>query len=72
MTAPAPLPVEAYRDLVARALAEDLGRGDATSAAVIDEAQQARGVIQAKAPIVANPPHHDMRIEQHLHSILLL
>ncbi len=52
MTAPARLSVEAYRDLVARALAEDLGRGDATSAAVIDEAQQARGVIQAKAPLV--------------------
>lgn len=52
MSAPDALPVEAYRDLIARALAEDLGRGDATSAAVIDEAQRARGVIQAKAPVV--------------------
>ena len=50
-SAPA-LPVEAYRDLVSRALAEDIGRGDATSAAVIDEQQRARGVIQAKARLV--------------------
>jgi nicotinate-nucleotide pyrophosphorylase (carboxylating) len=46
------LPVEAYRDLVARALAEDLGTGDVTSAAVVDADQRARGVIQAKAPLV--------------------
>ena len=52
MTSLARLPVEAYRDLVARALAEDLGRGDATSAAVVDESQMARGVLQAKAPLV--------------------
>ncbi len=52
MSTPGALPVEAYRDLVARALAEDLGRGDATSAAVIDEGQRARGVIQAKAALV--------------------
>ncbi len=52
MTTPSPLPLEVYRDLVARALAEDLGRGDATSAAVVDEALMARGVLQAKAPLV--------------------
>ena len=48
----APLPVEAYRDLVSRALAEDLGTGDVTSAAVVEAGQRARGVIQAKAPLV--------------------
>ena len=52
MTAPGTLPVEAYRDLVARALAEDIGRGDATSAAVVDEGLTARGVIQAKTRLV--------------------
>ena len=52
MTTLARLPVEAYRDLVARALAEDIGRGDATSAAVVDESQMARGVLQAKSPLV--------------------
>ena len=52
MTSLARLPVEAYRDLVARALAEDIGRGDATSAAVVDESQMARGVLQAKASLV--------------------
>ena len=52
MTSPGTLPVEAYRDLVARALAEDIGRGDATSAAVVDEHLTARGVIQAKARLV--------------------
>ena len=52
MTTLARLPVEAYRDLVARALAEDIGRGDATSAAVVDKSQMARGVLQAKSPLV--------------------
>ena len=40
------------RDLVARALAEDIGRGDVTSAATVDATMQARGVIVAKAPLV--------------------
>jgi nicotinate-nucleotide pyrophosphorylase (carboxylating) len=48
----APPPVEAYRDLVARALAEDIGQGDVTSRVVVDADLQARGVILAKAPIV--------------------
>lgn len=49
MTALAP---EAYRGLVRDALAEDRGRGDATSAATITPGQRARGVIVAKADIV--------------------
>lgn len=52
MTTIGTLPLDAYRDLVARALAEDIGRGDATSVAVVDEFQMARGVLQAKAPLV--------------------
>lgn len=48
----APPPVEAYRDLVARALAEDIGQGDATSRVVVDADLAARGVILAKAPLV--------------------
>lgn len=47
-----PLPPDAYRDLVARALAEDIGTGDVTSSATIDAAERARGVILAKAPLV--------------------
>ena len=47
-----PPPVEAYRDLVGRALAEDIGQGDVTSRVVVDADLQARGVILAKAPIV--------------------
>ena len=47
-----PLPVEAYRDLVARALAEDIGSGDITSALLIDEGQRARGVLVAKSELV--------------------
>jgi nicotinate-nucleotide pyrophosphorylase (carboxylating) len=43
---------EAYRGLVRDALAEDRGRGDATSAATISPGQRARGVIVAKADIV--------------------
>lgn len=48
----APPPVEAYRDLVARALAEDIGQGDVTSRVVVDGDLRARGVILAKAPLV--------------------
>ena len=48
----APLPVDAYRDLVARALAEDIGGGDVTSRVVVDADLVARGVILAKAPLV--------------------
>ena len=47
-----PLPAEAYRDLVRQALAEDRGRGDATSAATITEGTRARGTIIAKTAVV--------------------
>ncbi len=47
-----PLPIEAYRALVREALAEDRGRGDATSAATILPGLRARGVIIAKADLV--------------------
>lgn len=46
------LPRAAYVDLVARALAEDIGAGDVTSALVVDEAQHAKGVILAKSDLV--------------------
>ncbi len=49
---PGPLPVEAYRDLIARALAEDVGSGDVTSALMIAEGQRARGVLVAKSELV--------------------
>ena len=47
----APLPVDVYRDLVARALAEDVGAGDITSALTIDPDQHARGVVLAKSAL---------------------
>jgi nicotinate-nucleotide pyrophosphorylase (carboxylating) len=47
----APLPVDVYRDLVARALAEDVGAGDITSALTIDADQHARGVVLAKSAL---------------------
>ena len=47
-----PLDPGLYREPVRRALAEDLGQGDLTTAITIDAAQQARGVIVAKAPLV--------------------
>jgi nicotinate-nucleotide pyrophosphorylase (carboxylating) len=46
------LPPDAYRDLVARALAEDIGTGDVTSNATVEPLQRARGVILAKATLV--------------------
>ena len=42
----------AYRDLVRRALDEDLGSGDVTTDATVDPAQRARGVFIVKAPCV--------------------
>ena len=47
-----PLAPEAYRDLVAQALAEDRGRGDATSAATVARGIRARGTILAKSDLV--------------------
>jgi nicotinate-nucleotide pyrophosphorylase (carboxylating) len=46
------LPIEVYRDLVARALAEDVGTGDRTSEAIIEAEQRARGIIVAKSELV--------------------
>lgn len=45
----APLPVDAYRDIVSRALAEDVGDGDVTSALTVRTRQHARGIILAKS-----------------------
>ena len=42
----------AYRDLVRRALEEDLGAGDVTTEATVDPVQRARGVFIVKAPCV--------------------
>jgi nicotinate-nucleotide pyrophosphorylase (carboxylating) len=47
-----PLPVDAYRDLVRRALNEDIGAGDITTRATIDPGQRARAVILAKSRCV--------------------
>ena len=46
------LPIDVYRDQVARALNEDLGRGDITSQLTIEPTQRARGIIVAKSPLV--------------------
>lgn len=46
------LPVESYRDLVARALAEDVGTGDVTSEITTGADQHARGIILAKSRLV--------------------
>jgi nicotinate-nucleotide pyrophosphorylase (carboxylating) len=50
--APGGLSPDAYTDVVRRALDEDRGRGDATSAAVIRQGQRARGVILARSDLV--------------------
>ena len=41
-----------YRELVTRALAEDIGRGDLTTAAIVEPSRRARGVLLAKVPCV--------------------
>src|SRR5919108_545358 len=47
-----PLAPESYRELVRQALAEDRGRGDATSAATIAQGARGRGTILAKSELV--------------------
>jgi nicotinate-nucleotide pyrophosphorylase (carboxylating) len=47
-----PMDPEAYRDIVRRALAEDVGRGDVTTEATVDAALRARGEILAKSDCV--------------------
>ncbi len=47
-----PLGVEAYRDLVTRALAEDVGAGDMTSQITVAREQRARGILLVKSPLV--------------------
>jgi nicotinate-nucleotide pyrophosphorylase (carboxylating) len=44
------VPEEQLSEVVARALAEDIGSGDATSAATVDEDARARATITQKAP----------------------
>ena len=39
----------AYRDLVRRALAEDVGSGDVTTNATVPEAARGRGILLAKS-----------------------
>jgi nicotinate-nucleotide pyrophosphorylase (carboxylating) len=47
-----PLAPELYRDLVRRALEEDLGGGDVTTAATVPSSQRARGTLLVKAECV--------------------
>lgn len=47
-----PLPPAAYREIVRRALAEDLGLGDVTTEATVDPRLQARGELIAKCECV--------------------
>jgi nicotinate-nucleotide pyrophosphorylase (carboxylating) len=47
-----PLAPAAYRDLVREALAEDIGRGDVTTAATVESHQRATAVLVAKSPCV--------------------
>lgn len=47
-----PLPPETYRELVTRALAEDVGSGDVTTLATVPGQQRARGVFLAKSDCV--------------------
>ncbi len=47
-----PLDPSVYRDLVRRAIAEDLGAGDITTEAIVPDDVRARGVLLAKSPCV--------------------
>ena len=47
-----PLAADEYRDLVRRALAEDMGRGDITTAGTVDPAARVSAIVLAKSPCV--------------------
>jgi nicotinate-nucleotide pyrophosphorylase (carboxylating) len=47
-----PLPPDAYRAIVRRALEEDIGAGDVTTGATVPPDQRARGIFLVKAPAV--------------------
>jgi len=47
-----PLAADDYRDLVRRALAEDVGRGDITTAGTVDPAKRVRAIVLAKSECV--------------------
>jgi nicotinate-nucleotide pyrophosphorylase (carboxylating) len=47
-----PLPPDAYRDIVRRALSEDVGTGDVTTEATVAATQRARGVFLVKQDCV--------------------
>ena len=47
-----PLAAIQYRDLVRRALAEDVGAGDVTTAATVPERARGRGILLAKSTLV--------------------
>src|SRR6185503_1610617 len=47
-----PLAPDSYRELVRRALAEDVGAGDITTKATVDDTHQARAVLLAKSRCV--------------------
>jgi nicotinate-nucleotide pyrophosphorylase (carboxylating) len=47
-----PLAVDDYRDLVRRALAEDIGHGDITTAGTIDGSERVRAIVLAKSRCV--------------------
>lgn len=49
---PDPLAPEVYRDLVRRALAEDLGTGDVTTSATVPASAVGRGILLAKSACV--------------------
>ncbi len=47
-----PLDPAEYRDIVSRALAEDVGRGDVTTEATVTPTARARGILLVKSPCV--------------------
>jgi nicotinate-nucleotide pyrophosphorylase (carboxylating) len=49
---PEPLPAAAYREVVARALAEDLGPGDLTTSAIVPRTARASGLVIARQTCV--------------------
>ena len=47
-----PLAADDYRDLVRRALAEDVGRGDITTTGTVDPGKRGRAIVLAKSECV--------------------
>ena len=67
-----PIAPEAYRDLVGRALAEDLGSGDVTTRAIVPPDERAHATLIAKSPLVVAGLDVAVEVWRQLHPAVIV